>query len=242
MTQKPESGATAPGDALCAESGSVQGEFQRLLDLMDALRRPGGCAWTGAQTHQSIMHYLIEETYEVVEAVEGPQGVNLPLLREELGDVLLNVIFHARLASEVPVEQGGFSIHDVVAALAEKLVRRNPHVFGGTGDSGSGLSAQEIFEAWDQLKKVEKPERTGVLDGVPPHLPALALAEKALSKAAQAGLVEGDEPASLPSGLESEEDVGAYLFELVAGARAAGFDAERALRNYTRSYIQQHSG
>lgn len=226
-----------------SEVAHTSADFSQLLEIMQTLRKPGGCAWTGAQTHRSIMHYLIEETYEVVEAVEDPRGLNLPLLREELGDVLLNVIFHAQMASEVPAERGGFGIEDVVAGLAAKLIRRNPHVFATDSGAGPGPSAQEIFDAWDQLKKSEKPERTGLLDGIPPHLPALALADKTLDKASKAGLQpsQGESAAGLPAGIETEEALGAYLFELVAAARAAGLDAERSLRNHTRSYIQHHS-
>lgn len=243
-TKEPVKVAEPCQQAQPPEGAETPDYFRELLHIMQTLRGPGGCAWTAAQTHQSIMHYLIEETYEVVEAVEDSPGVNLPLLREELGDVLLNVIFHAQMASEVPAERGGFDIDDVIADLAAKLVRRNPHVFGSRGGTAPAPSAQEIFEAWDELKKAEKPERTGGLDGIPPHLPALALAAKTLGKASKAGLrpSQGETPAGLPAGIETEEALGAYLFELVAATQNAGLDAERALRNYTRSYIERHSG
>ncbi|MFW0183018.1 MazG nucleotide pyrophosphohydrolase domain-containing protein [Rothia sp. CCM 9417] len=238
-TNRQGTGQQIPG----SDRTPTAADFSQLLEIMQTLRQPGGCAWTGAQTHQSIMHYLIEETYEVLEALEDPRGLNLPLLREELGDVLLNLIFHAQMASEVPAELGGFGMEDVVADLAAKLIRRNPHVFSPREGDGPGPSAQEICEAWDRLKKLEKPERRGLLDGIPPHLPALALADKTLDKASKAGLwpCQGENPAGLPAGIETEEALGAYLFELVAAARAAGLDAERSLRSHTRSYIQHHS-
>lgn len=253
MLQEPKTSASKPDKATAgrgAEAGlsnleeaSASADFSQLLDIMQTLRSPGGCAWTGAQTHRSIMHYLIEETYEVVEAVEDPQGLNLPLLREELGDVLLNLIFHAQLASEVPPERGGFGMEDVVSGLVAKLIRRNPHIFATDPGAGAGPSAQEIFDTWDQVKQTEKPERTGLLDGIPPHLPALALADKTVGKAQKAGvpLEQAEKLSTLPAGIETEETLGAYLFELVAAARAAGLDAERALRSYTRSYIQRYS-
>ncbi len=210
--------------------------FAELVELMNRLRSPGGCSWTASQTHESIMHYLVEETYEVVEAVETPDGVNLPLLREELGDVLLNVIFHARMAAETPAEHGGFDINDVVEGLSQKLIRRNPHVFGDDQATASTLSAQEIYDAWDQLKKSEKPERTGVFDGIPPHLPALAFTDKVLSKASAAKA-----PVQLPSEetSDAESTWAASVFALVQDAKERGIDPERALRNYTKEVMRR---
>lgn len=222
-----------------AEPGNLGASFEHLMELMQTLRGPGGCAWTSAQTHASIMHYLIEETYEVAEAVEAPGGVNLPLLREELGDVLLNVIFHATMAAETPTDQGGFTVQDVIDGLAAKLVRRNPHVFGPQPPEGEKLSATEIYEAWDRLKKAEKPERTGPFDGLPPALPALALAAKVDEKAEAAGLnlTGADAGEQLPA-FANEQELGAYLYELVASARVAGLDAERALRTYVQGLMR----
>lgn len=210
-------------------------DFEHLLGLMSQLRSAGGCSWTAAQTHQSIMHYLIEETYEVIEAVEGREGANLPLLKEELGDVLLNVIFHAQIASETPVEHGGFSMAEVVQTLAEKLIRRNPHVFDDQAESHE-LSAQEIYDAWDELKKAEKPERTNLLDGIPPGLPALAAAVKTQEKLEKAGHnVLPERPVPTYS---TEEELGAHLYALVGQARAANLDPERALRGYLRAHTE----
>lgn len=220
-------------------------DFEYLIGLMDTLRGAGGCSWTAAQTHESIMHYLVEETYEVVEAVENPGGVNLTLLREELGDVLLNVIFHARMAAEVPAEQGGFDMTDVVNGLSQKLIYRNPHAFGNGGEGAREMTAQQVYDAWDELKKQEKPERTGALDGIPPHLPALARAEKALAKAEKAGVnletATGGETGTAPGGWASEAELGEHLFAVVAAARAAGLNPERALRTHVQGVIEEHS-
>lgn len=228
-----------PAPVPVPEPGDLGGSFEHLMGLMQTLRSPDGCAWTSAQTHASIMHYLIEETYEVAEAVEAPGGVNLPLLREELGDVLLNVIFHATMAAETPAAQGGFTVQDVIDGLAAKLVRRNPHVFGPQTPEGEKLSATEIYETWDRLKKAEKPERTGPFDGLPPALPALALAAKVDEKAEAAGLnLTGADAGEQPPAFANEQDLGAYLYQLVASARVAGLDAERALRTYVQGLIR----
>ena len=214
-----------PGPA--PEPGDLGSSFEHLMELMQTLRSPDGCAWTLAQTHASIMHYLIEETYEVAEAVEAPGGVNLPLLREELGDVLLNVIFHATMAAETPAAQGGFTMQEVI------------HVFASTDRGREKLSAADIYDAWDWLKKAEKPERTGPFDGLPPALPALALAAKVAERAEAAGadLTGADAGGQLPA-FANEQELGAYLYKLAASARTAGLDAERALRTYMQGLIR----
>lgn len=216
------------------EPQGAEEEFARLLAIMDKLRSPGGCPWDGEQTHASLLKYLIEESYEVVEAVEAPGGIDRELLREELGDVLLQVVFHARVAAETPASAGGFTIAEVVRGLNDKLQRRHPHVFGD-----DSATIEDVNARWDELKKAEKPERTGALDGIPPHLPALALAEKTASKAAKAGIeVPSASPQQIP---ETEEELGRVLFEQVVAARNAGLDAERALRAYTRAFIAEHN-
>ena len=117
-------------------------EFSRLIDIMDRLRAPGGCPWDREQTHESLVRYLIEESYEVVEAIESTDGVDFSLLREELGDVLLQVVFHALVAQEA--ERGGFGIADVVRGLNEKLLRRHPHVFTGQASPEGEPGAAEL--------------------------------------------------------------------------------------------------
>lgn len=212
--------------------------FERLVRIMDTLRSPGGCPWDGEQTHASLLRYLIEEAYEVVEAVEAPGGVDRKLLREELGDVLLQVVFHARVAAEIPVVEGGFDIVAVIEGLCDKLERRHPHVF----EENISSDIADVNARWDELKKQEKPERTGPFDGVPPHLPALAYTEKALSKAHKAGidlLASARALSSLPEGLDRDEREWAVaVFELVVGARAAGIDPEKALRQLTREAMR----
>ncbi|MER3460289.1 MAG: nucleoside triphosphate pyrophosphohydrolase [candidate division GAL15 bacterium] len=144
---------------------------------MATLRGPGGCPWDREQTHTSLRAYLLEEAYEVLEAIDAgdPQR-----LREELGDLLLQVVFHAQIASE----RGAFTIWDVVAGIHDKLVRRHPHVFGGL----QGIqTAQQVKERWDALKRAERPDAGSALDGVPPSLPALARAQKLYQRASQAG-------------------------------------------------------
>src|SRR5579875_1976037 len=158
-------------------------QLQRAVEVMDRLRSPGGCPWDAEQTHASLARYLLEETYEVLEAIETADPV---LLREELGDLLLQVLFHARLAEEEPEP---FSIEDVAADLVAKLVRRHPHVFGDADSS----DAAAVNERWEQQKAVEK-GRTSAVDGVPLAQPALALAAKLVARAERAGLAV--EPAS----------------------------------------------
>ena len=134
-----------------------------LLAIMARLRAPGGCAWDGEQTHESLVRYLIEETYELVDAIESG---NREELLEELGDVLYQVVFHADIASHTPGEE--FDIQDVAAHMAQKMVGRHPHVFGDT----VAETAEDVVAIWDDLKAVEKPGRTSVLDGIPQAMPA----------------------------------------------------------------------
>jgi XTP/dITP diphosphohydrolase len=219
----------------------------RLLDLvavMDRLRSPGGCPWDAAQTHQSLTPYLVEETYEAVEAIESGDRA---ALQEELGDVLLQVVFHARLAQEDAQEP--FDIDDVAAGIVAKLVRRHPHVFGdgsaGSDDSagpegtdaGSAVTTPAHVEAsWDRIKTAEK-GRESVLDGIPATLPALARADAVLGRIARAGLDPATDllsPAPDPGRSWDEADVGGTLLDVVGQARGAGIDAEAALRAAVR--------
>jgi XTP/dITP diphosphohydrolase len=192
--------------------------LDRAVEVMDRLRSPGGCPWDAAQTHESLTRYLLEETYEVIEAIETG---DLELLREELGDLLLQVLFHARLTTELPPDRA-FGIDDVASDLVDKLVRRHPHVFAGA-DAGS---AEELNETWERHKIREK-GRTSAVDGVPVDQPALALAAKLISRARRAGV-----PAELPAG----DDLGARLFALVAEAVEQGDDPEAALRRTARQF------
>jgi len=195
--------------------GSWDPPGARLLDavaVMDRLYSPGGDPWKRAQTHASLARFLLEEAYEAYDAIEAE---DLAGLREELGDVLLQVVLHARLAEELP-EDRRWTVDDVAAGLVDKMIRRNPHVFAGT-EVGS---VDEIIDNWEQIKKAEK-SRASAMDGVALAQPALALAAKFLQRAERAGL-------SVP--LPADDDLGSRLLRLVAESRAAGEDAEAALR------------
>jgi XTP/dITP diphosphohydrolase len=196
-----------------------------LLDavaVMDRLRSPGGCPWDAEQTHQSLMPYLIEEAYELYQALEDSDA---GALCEELGDVLLQVLFHARVAQEMP---GGCDIDAVAGALVTKLVNRHPHVFAG-GEEVSSAAEQET--RWEELKRVEK-RRESSLDGVALAQPAVALAAKLVSRAARAGF-----PADLLPGTgASGGGAGASLFALSAAAKLTGEDPEAALRGAARRF------
>lgn len=216
--------------------------FETLVETMARLRAPGGCPWDAEQTHASLIRYLVEESYEVVEAVETGGEPNMPLLREELGDVLLQVVFHSDIAAANP---HGFDIVQVIEGLVQKLRSRHPDVFAAEseGSSEAPRTAAEQQAAWDALKKKEKSDR-GALDGIPPHLPALAMAEKTAVKARKAGIILPPEPTSMDDDLRymhTEEDFGELLFALVCRAQRNGLDAERALRSYIRRYVAQHT-
>lgn len=194
-----------------------------LLDaaaVMDRLRSPGGCPWDAEQTHRSLMPYLIEEAYELYQALEDG---DLGAVREELGDVLLQVLFHARVSQETP---DGFDIDAVAGDLVTKLVARHPHVFAGSEEVRTAAE-QEL--RWDQLKQVEK-RRESSVDGVALAQPAVALAAKLVARAMKAGL-PGD---LLPAA--DEGATGASLFALVAAAKLAGEDPEAALRGVARRF------
>lgn len=194
----PRSVAESPGEPLV-----------ELVGIFEQLRRE--CAWKAAQTHRSLTRYLIEEAYEAVEAADSG---DLGALREELGDVLLQVYLHAAIAAEA----GDFDIDDVARGLRDKMIRRNPHVFG----DAAGGDAEAINEAWQQIKAQEKPDRA-LLDGVPEALPALLRADKLVDRAARAGT-----PVAADA---SSADLGERLLALVVEAHAAGVDPELALRD-----------
>lgn len=198
----------------------------RLLEavaVMDRLRSPGGCPWDAAQTHRSLSRYLIEETYELYQALEDG---DLGALREELGDVLLQVIFHARVAQEPA--GAGFDIDTVADELVRKLVGRHPHVFAGS-EQVHTAAEQEI--RWEQLKRAEK-RRESSVDGVALGQPAVALAAKLVSRTAKAGL-----PADLLPAAGA--GTGEALFGLAGAATLAGEDPEAALRTVARRFADE---
>ncbi len=198
-------------------TGSYDVPGARLLDLvavMDTLRSPGGCPWDGEQTHTSLLPYLLEETHEVIEAVESGDPAHL---EEELGDLLLQVVFHARIAQDLE----GFGIDEVAGGIVAKLVRRHPHVFG---DAAAG-SAAEVEVSWEALKAQEKAGRQG-FEGIPATLPALARAQKMLGRLERAGV---DVDAAVVEAAAGDE-LAAALLRVVVLARATGADAEAGLR------------
>ncbi|MFF5639667.1 nucleoside triphosphate pyrophosphohydrolase [Streptomyces sp. NPDC012825] len=198
--------------------GSYDLPGARLLDLvqvMDRVRRE--CPWTSVQTHEGLVKYAVEEAYELVEAIEDGDRT---ALREELGDVLLQVVLHARIAEEDPEEP--FSVDDVAGTLVEKLIHRHPHVFG----DATAETPEEVHAHWQRTKAVEK-QRESVTDGVPLGQPGLALAAKLAGRVRAAGL-----DVALPA----DGGVGYELLALAARAEAAGVDPETALRAAARTY------
>ena len=193
-------------------------------DTMRAVR--DRCVWTQQIDHRALVPYLVEESAELIDAVEDGSRADL---REELGDLLWQVLFHSEIASRDPDDP--FDIDDVARGLTEKMVRRHPHVFG----DAVANTPEEVLVHWNAAKAAEKRTRTSVLDGVSSHMPSLALAQKLLGKAASVGVA----PASAPNGgaapaPASEGELGDALLALVATARARGWDAERALRERLR--------
>jgi XTP/dITP diphosphohydrolase len=208
--------------------GSWDPPGARLLDavaVIDRLRSPGGDPWKQSQTHQSLAQFLLEEAYEAYDAIIAH---DLAALREEIGDVLLQVLLHSRLAEELS-EDERWTIDDVAGDFVAKMIRRNPHVFGSTDVA----DVEEIIENWEQIKRTEK-ARGSALEGIAWSQPALALAAKILSRAARAGLTPPLPP--VPSNLDSQESLGAALFAAVADARDRGLDAEAALRATVLAY------
>jgi len=195
---------------------------------MDRLRSPGGCSWDAEQTHESLIKYLLEESYEYIDSVDANDREGM---REELGDVLLQVYFHSRIAQDHPTDP--FSIEDVARAIADKLIRRHPHVFAGVEVSGT----EEIIENWEEIKAKEK-GRTSALDGVALAQPALPLVEKLLYRAEKYKVkveltkYQSDKPAT-------QESVGEALASIIAWARDNEIDPENALRLFGRQIAEQ---
>lgn len=204
-------------------------QLQRLAEVMDQLRSPGGCPWDAEQTHESLLKYLLEESYEFVDAVHSNDRVHM---REELGDVLLQVYFHARIAEEDPDDP--FSIQDVAQAIADKLIRRHPHVFAGVEVRDS----TEVLQNWEDIKREEK-GRTSALDGIAMAQPALPLIEKLLYRASKYGVDVVTPDAIVIGAAASESAVGQALLTVIAWANANGVDAESALRKEALALSQQ---
>lgn len=211
-------------------------EFDKAMNIMRRLRGPGGCPWDAEQSHDSLKRYLIEECYEVIEAIDKQDD---DLLREELGDLLLQPLFHAAIAEE----RGAFTIDDVLDTLADKLIRRHPHVFG---DQEIRTSEEQVTN-WEKIKKEEKgEERKSALSGIPPHMPALMKAQKITEKAARVGfdwehtdqvyakvleeLHELEETMVSRDQERMEAELGDLLFAIVNLGRFLAVNPEEALR------------
>ncbi len=221
--------------------------FEQLIAIMRRLRAPGGCPWDAEQTHESLTRYLLEETYEVIEAIDEKKPQHL---KEELGDLLLQPIFHAAIAEEA----GDFSIDDVINTLCEKLIRRHPHVFGDFEIENS--SAQ--VENWEKIKKLEKgAERQSALSGVPDHLPALLKAHKIGEKASRVGfdwehadqvfakvmeeLHEFEEAWAGGNPARMEDELGDLLFAITNLGRFLHLNPEEALRKTISRFQKRFS-
>lgn len=222
-------------------------DFEQLLNIMRRLRGPGGCPWDAEQTHESLTRYLLEETYEVIEAIDAKSPEHL---REELGDLLLQPVFHAVIAEEA----GQFDMSDVINNICEKLVRRHPHVFGDLDISDSNAQ----IENWERIKKEEKgAERTSALSGVPPHLPALLKAHKITEKASRVGfdwnhadqvfakvmeeLHEFEEAWAGGNQERMEDELGDLLFAIVNLGRFLSLNPEEALRKTINRFKKRFS-
>jgi len=204
-------------------------ELLRLREVMDKLRSPGGCPWDAEQTHQSLLKYLLEESYEFIESVENNDRQDM---QEELGDLLLQVYFHSRMAEEDTNQP--FNIEDVAKSVADKLIRRHPHVFAGTKVDNS----QDVLENWEKQKAREK-GRSSIIDGVPLAQPALPLAAKVVYRINK---LNYSLPISQPIKLSdqtNQDQFGEILLGLIAQAVEKGLDPEAALRGATKSLIAQ---
>jgi len=227
------------------DSESNSREFLRLIEIMSTLRSENGCEWDKAQTHDSLRQYLIEEAYEAVEAIDNS---NMDLLREELGDLMLHVVFHAKLGEE----SGSFDILGILEGINEKLVNRHPHVFNG----GDKKSLDEIKMGWEEIKLSEG--RDSLLEGIPDTLPALQRSFRLQEKAASAGFdwkdISGvwdkinEEIEELREAIKSdaetdiEEEIGDLLFSIVNLSRFIGVNPEDALRRSGRKFEERFKG
>ena len=198
--------------------------IDQLKEVMRRLRAPDGCPWDKEQDHMSIRFHAVEEVYELIDAIEADDNQEM---LEELGDLLLQVIFHSQLASE----KGHFDFDKVAQTIVEKLIRRHPHVFGDNKDADN---ADKVLSQWEQIKKAEKEgtshQRDSALDGIPNHLPALAKTEKLVKKARKAGLM----PMTYSGPLQpmSGDQIAGQLFELTSLAQSNGLSAEALLRDF----------
>ena len=208
-----------------------QAAFENLMRTVEHLRDPGGCPWDRAQTHESLRPHLVEECYELLEAIDARDADGVA---DELGDVLTHVAFHADMARRA----GSFAVDDVLERTTRKLVRRHPHVFG---DATRLETPRQVEDNWEQIKREERGARSSVVDGIPAAMPALAYAAALQRRAVGAGVTCGNLPAAVdhmagaPDG-SAEEAAGDFLFSAVAAILDAGVDPETALRAAARRF------
>jgi tetrapyrrole methylase family protein/MazG family protein len=226
-------GAKVPDALTAAHAATVVrragAELARLTAIMARLRSDDGCPWDREQTHESLRVHLVEEAYEVLEAID--RGTIGEELEEELGDLLLQVAFHARLATQ----EGRFDLADVADRISTKLLHRHPHVFG----EATVADAHEVVRNWETIKSTEK-KRTGPFEGIPHALPALLAAAKTQKRAAQLGFLASEDDARkrAAKAVQDPEGLGEAFFWLVALARARGIDPEGALREAIARFKQ----
>ena len=217
--------------------------FEDLLEIVKKLRGEGGCPWDMEQTHDSIKHNIIEEGYEFIEALEDG---DFSKMADESGDLLLQVIFHARIGEE----NGEYDINDVISAVCKKLIHRHPHVFGDV----SVKDSDEVLKNWNKIKRDDRGQKTVAqeMQGVSKFLPAVMRAQKIQGKAEKSGYIFNEPPvavesiANMTNILSANEDneiaekyIGKMLFELVSVAKAHGVDAETALNRHINSFISE---
>jgi XTP/dITP diphosphohydrolase len=205
-------------------------KLESLIQTAHQLRAPGGCAWDAEQTHESLIQYLLEETFELIEAIESG---NRDEVLEELGDVLYQVIFHSDLASTGTMGEP-FDLEDVSEFMEQKMRSRHPHVFGSEDEKSkyAANSGEAVMQNWDQHKRREKPMRTSIMDGIPGEMPALARANKIIGKAEKSGILSPLSQPAIP--MADEKELGQLLLAIVASARSLKLDSERALRSAVR--------
>lgn len=226
-----EHATDAPARAVPTEAAQAPGEgLAELVAMVARLRAPGGCPWDAEQTHDSLVRYLVEECWELIDAIESGDRAEMI---EELGDVLYQVLFHADIAAHTSGE--AFDIDDVARHMTAKMVSRHPHVFGDR----EAATAADVVAFWEDLKADEKPHRTSVLDGVPQGMPALALADKVLGKAERVGVAPEASALLDVTDAQTEAELGDQLLAIVAVARERGLDPERALRASLRDFQAQ---
>ena len=215
-------------------------ELQRLMEIMAHLRSPEGCPWDQEQTHETLTRCLVEEVSETLEAIDEK---DMELLEEELGDLLLQVVFHAQIAKE----NGNFDMEDIARGISDKLVRRHPHVFGD--EKGTIDQADQVVDRWEQVKAEEKKQKgesgdnSSIFKKLPPRLPALLFAYDIYKRAEKANvhtkMTLTEKKIDLLSQDLDEEKAGRALFELVAACRKSGLDPEASLRSFASKQMKE---